>query len=494
MACAGFFSIIVVRRNTLMDFDLNKRYCYYFNEISKIPHGSRNEKALSDYICAFAEKHGLKFRQDHVWNVMIDKPASKGFENSEPVILQAHMDMVCEKNNDVEHDFEKDPLDLYVEDGWLKARGTTLGGDDGHGVAYMLAILEDPSIAHPPLECIFTVQEEIGLLGMAELRAEDLHGHRYISLDGGGLNVTETSCAGAVSPKIIQKIEWEPCDQPEYELAVTGLQGGHSGSLIHLERGNANIIAGRILKEAETAGSDITLTYMQGGLKENALPRESIFRFVSDTPADTLNEIIGNSIQDIKDELQFSDAGVAISLTAKGNAARRFPKTISDRLINYIFLMPHGFLHRSMAVENLTTASLNLGVISTQDDTVVFEIMARAAENSQRFDICRKLQTLADVLELECDMPEGYPGWAYTPESELRQIMKNVLERHGLTYVEEATHGGLECGIVKGLDPKMDIITFGPVNLDIHCPDERLNLQSFDDGWEILLDILNDCR
>jgi dipeptidase D len=233
---------------------------------------------------------------------------------------------------------------------------------------------------------------------------------------------------------------------------------------------------------------------MQGGLKENAIPRESVFRFVSDTPAEQLNEIIGKSIREITAELQFSDAGVSITLTPKGNASRSFPKEISDRLINYIFLMPHGLQHRSMAVENLTIASLNLGVISIKDDTVVFEIMARAADDSMRFDICHKLQTLADILQLHCDMPKGYPGWAYTPESEMRGIMKNVLERHGLTYVEQATHGGLECGIVKGLDPKMDIITFGPINLDIHSPDERMDLQSFDDGWTILLDILKDCR
>ena len=477
-----------------MDFDLNKRHCYYFNEISKIPRGSRNEKGISDYVCAFAKAHNLPYKQDHVWNVMIDKPASPGYENSEPVILQAHMDMVCEKNNDVVHDFEKDPLDLYVEDGWLKARGTTLGGDDGHGVAYMLAILEDETIAHPPLECIFTVQEEIGLLGMAELTKEDLHGHRYISLDGGGLNITETSCAGAVSPKIIEKIAWETCSLPEYELTVKGLQGGHSGGLIHLERGNANILAGRILKEAQIAGADVVLTSLKGGLKENAIPRESVCRFVSNTPFETLNEIICSSIRSIVEELQFSDAGVTITLEKTGNAEKCFSRDLSDRLINYIFLMPHGLQHRSMAVENLTVASLNLGVISIKDDTVIFEIMARAAADSMRFDICNKLKALADLLHLNIDIPKGYPGWAYTPDSKMRGIMKSVLERHGLSYIEQATHGGLECGIVKGLDPQMDIITFGQINLDIHSPDERMDIQSFDAVWKILLVILADCR
>ena len=183
----------------MMDFDLNKRHCYYFNEISKIPRGSRNEKAISDYLVSFAKEQGLWYKQDDVYNVIIDKPASEGYENSAPIILQAHIDMVCEKNKDVEHDFEKDPLDLYVEDGWLKARGTTLGADDGYGVSYMLAILEDKSLKHPPLSCIFTSMEEIGLLGAANLKAEDLHGKKLINLDGGGEIRTTVSSAGGAT-------------------------------------------------------------------------------------------------------------------------------------------------------------------------------------------------------------------------------------------------------------------------------------------------------
>ena len=169
-----------------MDFDLNKRYCFYFNAISMIPRGSRNEKAVSDYIAAFAKEHGLAYKQDEVWNVLVEKPASAGYENAEPVVLQAHIDMVCEKNNDVVHDFEKDPLDLYVEDGWLHARGTTLGADDGQGVAYMLAILEDDTLEHPRLQCIFTSMEEIGLVGASALKKEDIIGKQLINLDGGG--------------------------------------------------------------------------------------------------------------------------------------------------------------------------------------------------------------------------------------------------------------------------------------------------------------------
>ncbi len=477
-----------------MDFDLSKRYCYYFNEISRIPRGSRNEKAISDYICDFAKQHGLKYKQDEIWNVMIDKPASAGYENSEPIILQAHIDMVNEKNDDVDHDFEKDPLELAVEDGWLTAKGTTLGADDGSGVAYMLAILEDDGIAHPPLECIFTVQEEIGLLGAAALTPEDLHGHRYISLDGNGVSITETSCAGAVSARILQPVTREDCSLPEYRLRVQGLIGGHSGGKIHLERGNANIIAGRILKEAMLAGAHITLTEMTGGLKENAIPREASFRFVSDMPRPALEKLIQTSADNITRELAFSDPDVKITLNETGTASSCFTQEISDHLIDFIYLMPHGLIHRSMAVEGLTTASLNLGVIYVRHGVATFEIMVRAAEDSSRNHICSQLHVLAQLLNLEHDIPEGYPGWAYTADSSLRETMKAVCEKRGFPYKEVATHGGLECGIIKGLDPQMDIITLGPISEAIHSPDERMELQSFDDAWNILCDILRESK
>lgn len=233
-----------------MEFDLSKRHCYYFNEITKIPHGSRNEKALSDYIVSFAKAHGYACRQDEVFNVLVDKPASPGYENCAPVILQAHIDMVNEKNKDSGHDFDKDPLDLYVdEEGWLHARGTTLGADDGSGAAYMLAILDDPDLKHPPIQCIFTTMEEIGLIGASSLKAEDFHGKKLINLDSGGEVETTVSSAGGARAQIICRLQKEANDLPAYTFGIRGLLGGHSGGLIHLERGNSNILAARILKE-----------------------------------------------------------------------------------------------------------------------------------------------------------------------------------------------------------------------------------------------------
>ncbi|MBR4455978.1 MAG: beta-Ala-His dipeptidase [Solobacterium sp.] len=477
-----------------MDFDLSKRYCYYFRQLSLIPRGSRNEKAASDYICSVAEALGLPYKQDHVYNVIVDKPASDGYENSDPIILQAHIDMVCEKERGIDHDFERDPIELICEDGWLKARGTTLGADDGAGAAYMLAILEDSSIAHPPLECIFTVQEEIGLLGAAELHPEDLHGHRYISLDGSGVGTTEVACAGAVTARISQKVKDIPSSLPLYELSVSGLLGGHSGGKIHMERGNANIIAGRILKEAQLAGLNVTLSSLQGGSKENAIAREAQFRFVSDASEQALKKQIETSTAEITAEYRYSEPDLTITVHEINEPASSFSQDISDRLLNYLFLTPDGFLHRSVVIRDLTTASLNLGIVSRHEDTVEFTAMIRAADDSQRRHIGEMLGTLADMLGMEKDIPEGYPGWAYEKESSLRRLMKKAVESRGFRFEECATHGGLECGIIKGLDPQMDIITLGPITMDIHSPKERMDLKSFDDAYEILLDILRNCR
>jgi len=475
-----------------MDFDLNKRWCWYFKKLSEIPHGSRNEKALSDAICRFAEEHHLPYRQDHVYNVIIDKPASPGCESAEPVILQAHIDMVCEKNRDSHHQFETDPLDLYVEDGWLRARGTTLGADDGTGVAYMLAILEDNTLKHPPLECIFTVMEEIGLLGAMELKASDLHGHQYISLDGGGVSETTVSSAGSMIVTIRQKKEMVKCAGKTCQLSVGGLLGGHSANAIHLERGNANIIAGRILKEAQLKGCDIVLSSLSGGMKENAIPREAVFVFQSSNTLEELNEVMGQTIQDITRELSASDPGFRAVLTETEQRETALSKEVSDRLLNYLFLMTHGYLHHSMAIEGLTTASLNLGIITDTGEEIIFTVMVRSDTDSRRRLIAQKLRLLAELTGLEADVPEGYPGWPYAPESRLREYYRRVCGRHGLVLKERCTHGGLECGVIRGLDPEMDIITLGPVAEDIHSPSERLELSSFDKAYQILTELLED--
>ncbi len=477
-----------------MEFDLTKPYCFYFNELSKIPRGSRNEKAVSDYIVSFAKEQGLPYIQDAVYNVIIDKPGTPGYGDAPCVIMQAHLDMVCEKNNDSDHDFTKDPLDLYVdEEGWLHARGTTLGADDGMGVAYMMAILASRDIPHPPVSCVFTTMEEIGLLGASAITKDMVHGKRMINLDGGGETATTVSSAGGASAYMHCPLKFEENTKPAYVLKVRGLLGGHSGAEIHKERGNANKIAARILKEAQLNGLDITLVSFSGGLKYNAIPREADVCFVSSAAKEELEKSLAASAEKIKAELEFSDAGFkAVLETAE--ASQAIAKEISDRFLNFVFLMPDGFRHKSMAIEGLTAASLNCGVIRTDENEIVIEDLVRSAIASHTDIMLEQLQVLSSLLGIELKVSDRYAGWAYSETSQMRDYLEEAVAEHGGILMKKASHGGLECGIFKGLEPEMDIITFGPIAQNAHTPQERLDLASFDRSYDILCDVLKKCR
>lgn len=478
-----------------MEFDLTKRHCYYFNETTKIPHGSRNEKAISDYIMQFAKEHGLKAIQDEVYNVIVYKDASKGYENAAPLILQAHVDMVCEKNKDVDHDFMKDALKLRVEDGILKATGTTLGADDCTGVAYMLAILEDDSLKHPPLECIFTTMEEIGLLGAMELDAKNIHSHRMISLDGGGETSTMLSSAGGCRVDVRKALKYEKNEDATYSLVVKGLKGGHSGGEINKERGNANQLVIRILKEAEIAGVDLQLVEYSGGLKENAIPREAEALFTSSATEEQIREVVEKTRKDVWTELEFSDAGFTVELIKVEPAAQKIVKEISEQIINYAYLMPNGFQHRSMAIEGLTLTSLNLGVVEMEENSIVFHVSLRSALESGIDNLVRILSSLAEILKFEVSCSARYPGWNYNEVSPMRDTYAKVVqELYGKELITLAGHGGNECGVFKGMIPDIDIISMGPISRFIHTPQEELDLASFDRAYKLLCRVVEECK
>lgn len=475
-----------------MEFDLNKRYCYYFKALADIPRGSGNEKAVSDYVYAFAKDLGLSAKQDEALNVIIRKPATAGYENSEGIIMQAHMDIVCEKNKDVEHDFEKDPLELYVEDGWLKARGTTLGADDGYGCAYMMAILEDNTLEHPALTCIFTTGEEVGLLGAMQIRPEELDGTRMINLDGGGESETTVSSAGGATTIARVPYVKEKNDKPAYFLGVRGLQGGHSGASIHLERGNANVIAVRILKELETKGIDVVIASVSGGLKFNAIPREADVVFVSEADETKICEAVREIEKNIQQELEFSDRGFSVVLK-KTEAEEVLTKESSERYIRFLYLAPWGFQHRSLPL-GITTASLNPGVVHMEDSDIVITYLVRSAIESYTDTMLEKLYTLGDLLGVDVKCTDRYAGWAYRENSPLREILMKTSADHGTQIRTAAAHGGLECGIFFGMKPELDIITYGPVAEGCHTPEERLDLASFDRCYAVLCDILKNAR
>ena len=474
-----------------MEFDLTKRHCYYFNEIAKIPHGSYNEKALSDHLVDFAKDHGLEHIQDPMGNVVIYKEGTGKDKDHEPLILQAHMDMVAEKNKDSAHDFLKDPLELYVEDGFLKAKGTTLGADDGTGVAYMLAILDDDSLVHPPLECCFTVQEEVGLLGSQVLKAEYFKGKRMISLDGGGEVKTGISAAGGCIFTADRPYTKEPVDGSGYILKIRGLSGGHSGGEIHKEKGNANTLAVRMLEEL--ADKTLRLVSIDGGLKDNAIPRECDVVFTSTLSEIELKGSLDKSAKAITEELEYSDPGFFYELE-KTEVEMTMSKADTEAILDFIYLAPNGFRHRSIAIEGLTLTSLNMGVIKTDETRLEITISIRSALESGIDNLVNILKKLALTFGLTYSTSARYPGWNYVKESKMREIFREVLKKTtGQDLIEEAAHGGNECGVFNGLLGGVDIITMGPKTYDIHTPKERLDLASFDRAYTLLTKVVEEC-
>jgi len=474
-----------------MEFPINDKCSYYFKQLCDIPHGSFNEKAISDYLVEFAKAHNLKYVQDDLYNVVMYKTASNGYENSAPLLIQAHMDMVCEANKATVHDFKTDPLKLDVRDGWLYANGTTLGADDGTGVAYMLTILDDDSLAHPALECVFTVQEEVGLIGAAHLDSSLISAKRMICLDGGGEVSTCISSAGgiqAISTFIAKNVD---NTKDTYSLFVSGLTGGHSGGEIHKEKGNANKIAVRIIKHLLSNGIDLNIVTIDGGLKDNAIPRENEVVFTCNK--DFSNQL-DSIVKAIKTELEFSDNGLNVSVNKIARANKCFDDKSTNDLINYLFLMPNGMISKSMAIEGLTTTSLNLGIIKTNGNEVKITNSIRSAIASGKECLVEQIKTLASLFEIKVETSSAYPGWNYNPVSDLRDKFASVLKK--LRNVElkcEATHGGNECGIFNSYGVE-DIITFGPVAEFIHTPDERLNVESFIRSYEVLVQIVKECK
>ena len=468
-------------------FDLNKRHHYFFDEIRKIPRGSGNEEGIAKYLLAFAKKQGLKAREDDLHNVIIYKKASKGREKEDGIILQAHIDMVCEKNNDTVFDFEKDPIAIYEEDGWLKAKGTTLGADDGYGVAYMLAILEDDVLVHPALECIFTAMEEIGLVGAMHLKEEDVSYGRYINLDGGGEVTTTISNSGGQRVTINIKAKKYDYKGKAYKLAIGGLKGGHSGGLIHMNPGNANTLLCEGL--SLLADESFRLESINGGLKENAIPREAEAVFISKRNEDEIREIISCFEASLKKRYLESDGEVKVTLsqTACNDA---YDQESSKNIISFGTLCPNGFIAPSVAIPGLTLASLNLGVIRSFEDRVAFNFSMRSPVREYIDMLINKLETLASYLDGEVVIGNGYPGWAYEKDSRMRELLREILKERGIELKTQATHGGLECGFFKALRKDLDIVTYGPISKGAHTPEEMLNLESFDRCYEVVRELI----
>lgn len=466
-----------------------KAFFRYFKEISAIPRGSGNEKALGDYLVGFALSHNLECTRDKVGNVLIRKPAFPSARVDDAVLIQGHMDMVCEKNVGTVHDFMKDPIKLVERDGFLYAQGTTLGADNGVAVAYMLAILDDDSLLHPDLECLFTVQEETGLIGAERFDASPIRAKLMINLDSGPDDTLLISCAGGMRTHLTKTFACVPFSGEALRISVRGLAGGHSGDDIGKCRGNAIKLIGRVLLNLseETA---ICLASICGGGKDNAIPRECDAVIASADP-EAVQRIVGNLETIIKEELGVKDGGVRLSCESCDMPSGMMDSRDSKELIALLNLAPNGVLTMSPRMEGLVESSCNLGVIVTEGSEVTLTFAPRSSVESLQDDTQLKLELLAKIFGCSYCHDSRYPGWQYEPQSKLREIFAQCYrELNGSTMKMEAIHAGLECGLIKAKKPVLDIVSTGPAIYDFHTPNEHLDLESCFRLWKLLKKVL----
>ena len=460
----------------------------YFEEICAIPHPSDHEEKIADYLEAFAAERSLECYRDKIHNVLIKKAASKGYEDHPPILLQGHTDMVCEKNGDVEHDFMKDPLKLFVEGDLLGARGTTLGGDDGIAVAMMLAILDGEVKEHPPIECLFTVSEEVGLGGASFFDYSRIQSRRMINLDSELFGVVTAGCAGGLHSTVALPIHKEKKTGEGILVSISGLSGGHSGCDIHRGRANANKLMGRLLASL-AEGMEIGIASVDGGSKDNAIPRECTARIV--VPSyEAAQERIGALADAIAAELNADDRNFCVRCMPDA-CENVLSKEDGARVIALLSSLQNGVLAMHREIEGLVEYSRNLGIVRTEENEISFVISSRSSIESRLDATVSELNAFAAALGCRVSHGGRYPGWEYAPVSPVRELYLEVLrEDMGTDGTVDVIHAGLECGVIYSQIPDMDMISIGPTMYDIHSPAERLDLASVERFWRVLVRVI----
>lgn len=463
----------------------------FFEEISRIPRGSGNEKGISDYLEAFAAERGLFVIHDEINNVFIRKAATKGRENEPSVMLQAHTDMVCEKNENTVHDFLKDPLDLYLDESGniLRARGTTLGADDGIGVALMLCILDSSEISHPEIECLFTVSEETGMEGVNGFDFSNVKAEKLINLDSEDVNAIVAGCAGGVRANIIIKGEKKQMTKKSVlKLTLGGLAGGHSGENIADGRANANKLLGRVLLELQKTGYE--LSSINGGGKSNAIPRECRAVIVTDNTEEVERKVADLNAS-MRIEMSDFDKSFFLKCEKLNESVTVFDESTAKRATALLGVAANGVFEMNKHIAGFVEYSRNLGVVVTENNEINFTFFARSAVDGQLEATKNELNALAYLSGGEIVYSEEYHGWNYEPISPLREkYIEAYREVKGGEPKVLSIHAGLECGIIKAKIPTMDIVAVGPCAVDIHSPDEHLYLDSVEEWAEIVIKVL----
>jgi len=465
-----------------------------FNGILGVPRPSKKEAKMVAYLEKWAKDHKVNYVKEECGNIILSVPATKGMEDRQTVILQAHMDMVCEKNSDKNHDFEKDPIEPVIKGEWLHANGTTLGADDGIGVAAALAVIADPKVEHGPLECIFTVDEETGLTGAEKLDPKDFTGRILLNLDSEDEGEIFIGCAGGMDTvvKVWYELEPAPEDSTAYRITVSGLKGGHSGDDINKNLANANKLLTRILWQG-TNWFDLQLYDFQGGNLRNAIAREATA--VAFIPNDCLKDFehyVKDMEKHFKQEYQVTEPGLKVT----AEVAEVQPDVVIDEmaqynLLNGLYACPHGVIAMSQTIPNFVETSTNLASCKKKEGYFFIQTSQRSSIESSKQDIANMVEAVWSLADADVEHTDGYPGWAPNPNSAILDIAVNCYKKRFKKDPKvRAIHAGLECGLIGDKIPGMDMISFGPTLRGVHSPDERCEIATVQMFWDFMCDIL----
>ncbi len=466
----------------------------YFDEITRIPRPSKKEGQIIRYIVDFATSHQLEYKTDKHGNILIIKKATPGFENRRLLCLQSHLDMVCEKDSNVVHDFEKDPIQTFVESGWVKARGTTLGADNGIGIAAQLALLENTDLKHGPIECLFTTDEETGLNGASGLASGFFESRTLINLDSEDEGELFIGCAGGVNTvaTLEYKVRSTPPNSTAYRIDVSGLQGGHSGTDIHKNRGNAIKILNQILWEIRNR-FNARLSLFEGGNLKNAIPREAhAVVVIPNQYAEVFTEYVKDYGKILKREYIIDEAGLSITFSPATLPEQVMKKKPQEKLLNALYACPHGVISWSRVMKDLVETSTNLASIHFESgQRIVIATSQRSSVNSAKQYIANTVKSTFKLTGATVEHTGDYPGWNPNPDSDILKL--TIASYRSLFNTEPAVraiHAGLECGLFLEKYPYLDMISFGPTILDAHSPSERLHIESTQRFWDLLIHVL----
>ncbi len=468
-----------------------ERVFHYFEELTKIPRCSFDEKRVSDYLKSVGEGLGLETIQDEALNIIIKKPGSKGYESKPTVIIQGHMDMVCDRSEGFDIDFSRDPIPFEVRDGLIMAPNTTLGADNGIAVAMGLAILEDKTLEHPPLEVLITTNEESGMTGAAQLDKKNLSGKILINIDSEEEGKLLVSCAGGKRFSIEIPVNFKVTDKSSFTLKVSGLKGGHSGMEIDKGRGNSNRLLARALDGLREI--DYDLCHIEGGSKSNVIPRlSSAIICLADSDIEKARVIVNEMEKHFKGELSTSDPDVTLTLEKTKDRVKAFEDTVKLKVIAALLLVPNGVNSMSMDIEGLVESSNNMGVVSTLEDKVVVENAIRSSVKSLKDMLSRQMEIIAESLGANWSSSGEYPAWQYRKDSYIRDLFAQTYrEISGKEMEIEAIHAGLECGLFYELLGDIDMVSLGPDMWGVHAPGERLSIDSVERTYNILVEVLS---